>query len=185
MVVGIDEVGRGPWAGPVVAGAVFLTRSVEGLKDSKKLSAKKRTELDAIIRQSAKVGLGWVYSNEIDRVGLTQAVAKAMRLAHQALDKPADEIIIDGNINYLKDIGGSRAVIKAEDKFPAVAAASIVAKVARDAYMVKMAKKYPDYGFEKHVGYGTAAHKSALKKLGVTPIHRRSFKPIAKIMQSL
>ncbi len=183
-IIGIDEVGRGSWAGPVVAGAVIMNRSTEGLKDSKKLTANKRRALDLEIRKNAKIGLGWVYSSEIDQAGLTKAVKKAMHLAYQNLGEPADEVIVDGNINYLPSIRGSRAVIGAEDKFKAVAAASIVAKVARDAYMVEVSKKHPDYGFEKHVGYGTAAHKSALKKLGATPIHRRSFKPVAKIVQS-
>jgi len=181
-IIGIDEVGRGPWAGPVVACAALLNESIDGLKDSKKLSAKKRQELDEIIRENGRVGLGWVSATEIDDIGLTKAVEKAMRLAYEELGVTAETIIIDGNINYLKDVEGTKPVIKAEDKFPAVAAASIVAKVARDAYMEQMATKYPGYGFEKHVGYGTAAHKEALIKQGVTPLHRRSFKPIAKLL---
>ncbi len=105
-----------------------------------------------------------------------------MHLAYEELGEVADETIIDGNINYLGDVKGSKAVVRAEDKFSAVAAASIVAKVARDAYMTKMAIKYPGYSFEKHVGYGTKAHMLALEKLGITPLHRRSFKPIAKLL---
>lgn len=177
-MIGLDEVGRGPWAGPVVACAAVLHTPVEGLKDSKKLSVKKREALDIEIRQNGKVGLGWVSAEEIDKIGLTKAVRQAMREAYDELGTTADEIIVDGNINYLEGIEGSKAVIKAEDKFPVVAAASIVAKVARDAYMVKMSEKYPGYGFEGHVGYGTAAHKEAIEKLGLTPLHRRSFKPI-------
>jgi len=183
LIVGIDEVGRGPWAGPVVAGAVLLISQIDGLNDSKLLSAKKREELDKIIRAKGKFGLGWVYASEIDDIGLTKAVAKAMHLAYQALGEQADEIIIDGNVNFLEDVKGARAVIKADQTVPEVAAASIVAKVARDAYMVEMSGKYPGYGFEKHVGYGTAAHKQALEKLGVLPIHRRSFKPIIDLLK--
>ncbi len=182
-VVGIDEVGRGPWAGPVVACAAILNKPVQGLKDSKKLTAKKRQELDILIRENGRVGLGWVSAKEIDNLGLTKAVKKAMQLAYKGLGVLAEETIIDGNINYLSELDGTKAVIKAEDKYASVAAASIVAKVARDAYMVEMSVKYPGYGFEKHVGYGTAAHKQALEKLGVSPIHRRSFKPIINFLK--
>ncbi len=183
MLVGLDEVGRGPWAGPVVACAVVLHRNINGLKDSKKLSAVRREELNALVRENASVGLAWVSAQEIDRLGLSRAVEKAFRLAYKELGVEADELIIDGSINYLANVQGSRAVVKAEDKFPTVAAASIVAKVARDSYMYEMSKKYPGYGFERHVGYGTAVHKEALQKLGPTPLHRFSFKPVATLSE--
>lgn len=141
-----------------------------------------RQTLDTEIRNSGQVGLGWVSAQEIDELGLTEAVRKAMYGAYENLGVTDGEIIIDGNINYLEEVKGTRAEVRAEDKYEAVAAASIVAKVARDAYMVKMSKKYPEYGFENHVGYGTKAHKVALEKLGITPLHRRSFKPIGNLL---
>jgi len=183
MRVGIDEVGRGPWAGPVVAGAVILREPIDGLKDSKLLTPKKRVELDEIIRsQALDFGLGWVSAREIDEIGLTKAVGKAMLEAFRQIDAKFDEIIIDGNFNYLSFISKARIVIKADNKFPEVAAASIIAKVARDNYMAEIAVEYPGYGFENHKGYGTAKHKQALDKFGVTQIHRRSFKPIAELL---
>ncbi len=183
LVIGMDEVGRGPWAGPVVACAVALEGSINGLKDSKQLSEKKRIELDKLIRGRAEeIGIGWVSAEEIDELGLAKATQKAFMLAYVAMNITPDEIIIDGNINYLENEPNSRAVVRADSKFPVVMAASIVAKVARDKYMVEMSSKYPGYGFESHKGYGTSEHSTALNKLGVTPIHRRSFKPIAKLL---
>jgi len=181
--VGIDEVGRGCWAGPVVAGAVLLHQPVEGLRDSKVLTAKKRVELDVRIRANGEVGLGWVWPEEIHEIGLTEAVRLAMRRALAEITTQYDEVIIDGNSNYLPDVVGSRALIKADDLVPAVSAASIAAKVARDTYMQQIAAEYPAYGFEKHVGYGTAAHIAALELHGVTPLHRLTYKPIIRIME--
>lgn len=180
--LGIDEVGRGPWAGPVVACAVSLNEPVSGLKDSKKLSQKRREELDEIIRSNSTYGVGWVQADELDSVGLTEAVRIAMKRAVKECNIMSDETIIDGNHNYLPELKGSRAEIKAEDKYAEVAAASIVAKVARDKFMIEQAVKYPEYGFEKHMGYGTQFHKDALAKHGVTSLHRRSFKPVRKIL---
>lgn len=180
--IGIDEVGRGPWAGPVVACAVQPKKSISGLKDSKKLSAKKRQELDEIIRSNSHFGLGWVQPDELDAVGLTEAVRRAMKRALEKCGVQASEVVIDGNYNYLPEVNGSRSEIKAEDKYPEVAAASIVAKVARDEYMRRQANKYPGYGFESHVGYGTKQHKEALDQLGITPLHRKSFKPIKEYL---
>jgi ribonuclease HII len=186
MILGIDEVGRGPWAGPLVAGAVVLREPVEGLADSKKLSKKRREVLDVIIRERAWVGLGWVSAAEIDTLGMTKAVQLAMLRAVKELHANGgqyDEIIIDGSINYFRSVNGLQtdriaAVIKADGSVAAVSAASIVAKVARDRYMVELGVKYPQYGFEKHVGYGTAAHAAALREYGVVAEHRRSFAPI-------
>jgi ribonuclease HII len=179
MLIGIDEVGRGCWAGPLLAGAVLLSESIPGLKDSKKLSKKQRERLDAEIRvQALAFGIGWVTPKEVDELGLTEAVRIAMRRALAQITVPYDEVIIDGSLNFLSDNPKATALIKADDSVPAVSAASIIAKVARDNFMVQAAKAYPGYGFEAHVGYGTAAHLLALKKLGICELHRLSYKPI-------
>ncbi len=178
LVVGIDEVGRGCWAGPLVAGAVLLNQPIPGLKDSKKLSAKRRQELAEVIKQTATYGLGWVTPSEVDNLGLTAAVALAMERAIKQIHGTYDSIIIDGDYNFLPNYSSASTLVKADDLIPAVSAASILAKVARDYYMALASKKYPGYGFEKHVGYGTKQHSLALAELGVTPLHRKSYKPI-------
>lgn len=188
MIVGIDEVGRGPWAGPLVMGAVVLGgATIEGLTDSKKLSKKRREELDEIIRREASaVGLGWVEAIEIDELGLSMALALACQRALEAVDMlevAYHEIIIDGTVNFLKDTSKGRYVTtmkKADLLVPSVSAASIVAKVARDQYMAEQDVVYPGYHFASHVGYGTAEHVRAIDKLGVTPLHRLSFAPLSK-----
>lgn len=181
ITVGIDEVGRGCWAGPLVAGAVVLNSHIHGLDDSKKLTKRRREILAKEIYTHGKVGLGWVTPQEIDTIGLTKAVGLAMQRAVEELNTTYDEIIIDGNINYFADDPKARAVIKADGSIPCVSAASIVAKVARDAYMAYDAHaQYPSYGFDTHVGYGTKSHILALETLGVTDIHRRSYKPIMR-----
>jgi ribonuclease HII len=179
MIVGIDEVGRGCWAGPVVAGAVLLREPLVGLKDSKKLTKLARERLDAAIRVAAVAyGIGWVDAAELDRVGLTEAVRLAMRRAFAAITAPYERIIIDGNHNYFADVPNSEVLIGGDNLIPAISAASIIAKVARDRYMATMSTKFPGYGFEKHVGYGTAAHRAALQLQGACELHRRSFKPV-------
>jgi ribonuclease HII len=184
MIMGIDEVGRGCWAGPVVAGAVVLKRRIPGLADSKKLTKAKRELLDVKIRkQAVAYGLGWVSPEEVDRIGLTEAVRLAMQRATDQISPEAyDEIIIDGNYNYLSDNPKSTCLIKADDKIAAVSAASIIAKVARDNYMAGMAVTYPNYMFESHVGYGTALHQAALKLHGVCDLHRKSYAPIKALL---
>jgi ribonuclease HII len=184
ITVGIDEVGRGCWAGPLLAGAVILRNPIAGLKDSKKLSKSQREALaNQINAEALAVGLGWIWPAEIDRDGLTISVRRAMEMALRAIDIEYDEVIIDGNINYLLDIPKTRALIKADDLVPAASAASIIAKVVRDEYMAKVAaEKYPQYGFENHVGYGTALHIQRLIKYGVTDIHRKSYKPVKKLV---
>ena len=192
-VLGIDEVGRGPWAGPLVIGACILPYDKDGnfpdwvapLTDSKKLTAKKREEYSEIILKNAlATGLGWVSSREIDELGLSESLRLATRRAVEEIRKkkvPFTEIIIDGTQNFLKGTSLENYVTvlkKADLLIKEVSAASIIAKVARDRYMVELAEKYPGYGFEKHVGYGTAAHKKALEELGPSPEHRKSFKPI-------
>lgn len=188
MILGIDEVGRGPWAGPLVVGAVVLpdVHTLEGLTDSKKLTAKKRVLLDALIREQALgFGLGWVHADELDEVGLRAALRLATIRAVEAVNAPYHEIIIDGTINFLKETSKGIFVTtmpKADLLIPAVSAASIIAKVARDTYMEAQSERYPEYGFASHVGYGTAKHSQALITHGVTPLHRKSFAPIKKLL---
>ncbi len=185
MILGIDEVGRGPWAGPLVVGAVVLGDvTIEGLTDSKKLSKKRREVLDERIRQDAAgYGLGWVTAAEIDTIGLSKSLVLATTRAVAQIRTPYHEIIIDGTVNFLKDTnkGGYVTTIpKADLLVPAVSAASIIAKVARDTYMAEQAVIYPEYGFAAHVGYGTAQHSQAIAKYGITSLHRLSFKPLRK-----
>lgn len=185
MILGIDEVGRGPWAGPLVVGAVVLGGAViEGLTDSKKLSKRRREELNIEIRTKATgIGLGWVETSKIDEIGLSQALVLATRLAVEQITVPYHEIIIDGTVNFLAETSKGKYVKtmkKADLLIPSVSAASIIAKVARDNYMILQDDIYPGYGFKSHVGYGTAAHIAAINKLGVTPLHRLSFAPLAK-----
>lgn len=178
-IVGIDEVGRGCLAGPLVAGAVALAEPISGLKDSKLLTRASREKLDKIIRASAlAVGLGWASASEIDELGLTSACSLAMSRALAEIDCEYDEIIIDGNYNFLACEPKARCLIKADQLAPAASAASIIAKVARDNFMRELASEYPDYGFEAHVGYGTKAHLLAIAEFGASDIHRRSFAPI-------
>lgn len=180
-VVGIDEVGRGSWAGPLVAAAVLLTRPVTGLKDSKLLTALQRERLAAEIRRSGSIGLGWVQPAEIDQFGLTQAICRAMDEALQSIVMPYDKIVIDGSYNFLRGNAKASCLIKADQTIAAVSAASIVAKVARDTYMHKQAIKFPGYGFERHVGYGTAQHRQALQQIGLCELHRLSYKPVQSL----
>lgn len=185
MIIGIDEVGRGCWAGPVVAAAVGLQDElvIPGLTDSKLLSAKKRLMLTGLIQQHTKhIGIGWVWPKEINQLGLTQSVRLAMQRAYDELTESASKVIIDGNYNFLDHLPNSQAIVKADGTIQSVSAASVIAKVARDAYMKKIALKYPEYGFDSHVGYGTAAHSEALRLYGVLPIHRVKYKPIQKLI---
>lgn len=179
MIVGIDEVGRGAWAGPLCVGAVALGEvTIEGLTDSKKLTAKKREKLDREIRQvAAGVGLGWVSAKQIDAIGLSAALKLAATRAMSQITCEYDQIVVDGTIMLIND---PKAVTmkKADLLVASVSAASVVAKVARDEYMKILSQKFPGYGFEGHVGYGTAAHTKAIADLGPTPIHRMSFSPL-------
>lgn len=188
-ILGIDEVGRGPLAGPLVVGAVILPEVrpvwVKELKDSKKLSAKKRENLSGIIMKEAlATGLGWVYVDELDAVGISEALKLATRRAVEEIQKyhvAFSQIVIDGKVNFLTGTRLERYVstkVKADDLIKEVSAASIIAKVARDHYMYEADTKFPGYDFLKNVGYGTAKHIAAIRELGISPEHRKSFEPI-------
>ena len=184
MILGIDEAGRGPWAGPLVVGAVVLGGAeVEGLTDSKKLTKKKRERLyDEIIGRAVAYASGWVGANELDEIGMSAALRLATRRAVEQITVPYSEIIIDGTVNFLADTGKGRYVTtmpKADLLVPSVSAASIVAKVERDRYMTKLGEEYPVYGFGSHAGYGVAKHRAAIETHGVISEHRLSFAPLA------
>ncbi len=190
MILGIDEVGRGPWAGPLVVGAVVLGGvTIDGLTDSKKLTKKRRQALDLIIQKEARgIGLGWVEASEIDEIGLSEALKLATIRAVEQITVPYHEIIIDGTVNFLKGTTKESFVTtmkKADLLVPSVSAASIVAKVARDNFMIEQDAMYPGYGFKNHVGYGTAVHMLALEKLGPTPLHRLSFAPVKRSISNI
>ncbi len=180
VLAGVDEVGRGAWAGPVVAAAVVLPdhHSIEGLNDSKQLSPAARRRLDRQIRREAVgVGIGWVAAAEVDTNGLSWAVRHSGLRALAALDQWFDMVILDGKHNYLAGDHTSVAFVKGDALITPVAAASVVAKVARDRYLERLAVVHPGYGLEQHKGYGTAAHRRALDQLGATPAHRRTWGP--------
>jgi ribonuclease HII len=181
MIVGIDEVGRGAWAGPLVVGAVLLGgASIDGLTDSKKLTKKQRELLDLEIRQKAlAIGLGWVSARQVDRIGLTEALKLASRRAIAHIRHDYAEVVIDGTFAFLDDPRVT-VMAKADLLVPSVSAASIVAKVARDNYMRHVDAIFPGYKFAGHVGYGTAAHRQAIDELGVTKLHRLSYAPLAQ-----
>lgn len=177
LLAGIDEAGRGPLAGPVYAAAVIFSPGtvIDGLNDSKKLTEKKREALfDVICDKALSYSVYSVDEKRIDEINILQATFEAMRGAAAGLDPVPDYVLIDGN----KSPGlamPNEAVVKGDGKSMAVAAASVLAKVSRDRFMKEAAELYPGYGFEKHKGYGTAAHYEAISRLGVSDIHRRSF----------
>lgn len=184
LIIGIDEVGRGSWAGPLVVGAVILQSEIVGLADSKILTRAQRREVALRIHQSAiAASTGWVEASEVDELGLTAATQLAITRAIKSIHS-YDEIIIDGSINFLPHNAKAKALVKADALVPAVSAASIIAKVARDDYMAEQDLIYPNYGFESHVGYGTAKHRQALIDYGVTSLHRLGYKPVRLIMDS-
>lgn len=156
--------------------AVHLVKNIEGLTDSKKLSKKRRQELATEVLAGNHVGFGWVSAGDIDDYGLGLALTIAANKALNELDTTGCPIIVDGNIQFYDLLPSSKTLIKADSKEPAVSAASIVAKVARDNYMINLANLYPQYGFDKHVGYGTSHHRQAINKYGLSGLHRKSFK---------
>lgn len=185
LLAGVDEAGRGPLAGPVCAAAVILDpeRPIEGLADSKKLSAKKREALAPVIRERALAwAVAWAEPEEIDRVNILRATMNAMRRAVEGLQVKPECVWVDGN--RLPDLPyPAEAIVKGDAKVPAISAASILAKTARDAKMREYAEEYPEYGFERHAGYGTKEHVAALEKYGPTPIHRKTFEPVKSLLR--
>ena len=192
MILGIDEVGRGPWAGPLVVGAVILGGAeIDGLDDSKKLTKKRREALDVEIREKAAAwALGWVSAQELDAIGMSEALRLATRRAVEQVQVQCrqqnlafSEVIIDGKVNFLRGTALEKFVAtmpKADCLIPSVSAASIIAKVARDQFMAEQDAVYPGYGFASNAGYGVAKHRAAIERMGVTPLHRLSFAPLAK-----
>jgi len=185
LVAGIDEAGRGPLAGPVVAAAVILDRArpIEGLKDSKLLSASQRERLARVIRERAlSWSVAWADAAEIDALNILRATMLAMRRAMLGLAVVPAGVQIDGNrlpdlrLRDRQLIG--EAVVRGDSNIPAISAASIIAKTARDHIMIRMDRMYPNYGFARHKGYGTATHRECLQKHGPCEQHRKSFRPV-------
>ena len=186
FVAGVDEVGRGPLAGPVVAAAVILdpNQPIEGLIDSKKITEKRREILAVEIKEKA---LAWAIARVdvdiIDEINILQASLRAMAISVADLRQQPDFVMIDGNKIPAELTVQAEAVVKGDDRVPCISAASIIAKVARDNEMIEMDSKYPGYGLAKHKGYPTKVHMEALLELGVTEIHRRSFGPVKKLLE--
>lgn len=183
-MIGIDEVGRGAWAGPLLVVAARQNSDIATvLNDSKKLSKKQREELFDALQQFCSFGEGWVSPNEIDELGLTGAMKIGVKRALEGLDARRDEaIIMDGHINYCApEYLNVVCEVKADANHPVVSAASIYAKVSRDNYMAELATETQGYGFESNVGYGTAKHIDGIKSQGVTKHHRRSYKPVREL----
>lgn len=186
LIAGVDEAGRGPLAGPVVAAAVIYRRGrgVAGVADSKLLDAATRTRVAAAIRRQALCfGIGWADAAEIDALNILEATFLAMRRAVLALSVVPDLLVIDGNrLPRLTGLGkcrDARSIVHGDQRMPAISAASILAKTARDAYMDRADALYPAYQFAAHKGYGTLLHLRLLQQLGPSPMHRRSFAPVA------
>ncbi|MBE0499597.1 MAG: ribonuclease HII [Campylobacterales bacterium] len=169
---GIDEAGRGPIAGPLVMAGVILTKEIEGLNDSKQLSEKKREALFPLILAHSHYHIVTFSALEVDTLGISKCLSQGLKSIMQTLQ--SEDFLFDGNTTF--GVSGLRTLVKADEKIPEVSAASILAKVSRDTEMVKLAKKFPNYGFETHKGYGTAEHIEAIKRHGYCDIHRRSFK---------
>jgi len=180
MIAGVDEAGRGPLAGPVVAAAVILCEGgIAGLDDSKKLSAKRRAELEALILGRCIVGIGMAGVEEIDRINILQATFLAMTRAVEALPQAPAHVLVDGN-RLPKWRYSAEAIIGGDALHPCISAASIIAKEHRDRIMVAADSEYPGYGWASNKGYGAAVHMAALREKGPTPLHRRSFAPVAQ-----
>jgi len=195
IVAGLDEAGRGPWAGPVVAGAVVFKNQncnpllIAMLDDSKKLSPKKREKIYHMLFEEQKkgglsIGIGRAEVEEIDRLNILNATFLAMNRAFVQLNILPDMVLVDGNQTPKIINAPCKTLVKGDAKSCSIAAASIVAKVYRDNLMKELAKIYPYYGFEKNAGYGTKKHIEGLQKHGVTPVHRRSYKPIQEFLSS-
>ena len=185
LVCGVDEAGRGPLAGPVCAAAVILdpAQPIAGLADSKKLSAGKRERLALEIRERALAfGVAWASVEEIDSINILQATLLAMRRAVESLSVRPDEVLIDGNCCPSLDLP-ARAIIRGDATEPAISAASILAKTARDAEMQRLHQAFPQYALDRHKGYDTAAHRAAMRLHGPAGFHRKSFAPVRALLQ--
>ena len=177
MIAGVDEVGRGCLAGPVIAASVILKRPIKGLKDSKRLSSKKREDLSQIIIKNSIFAIGAADSQEIDQINILQASLLAMQRSLEKLDMQPKKVLVDGNHIFETSIE-IEAIVGGDNLIPSISAASIIAKVFRDRLMMAYSKEFPNYGFDKHKGYPTKLHKEMLKKYGLTRIHRRTFKGV-------
>ncbi len=177
LIAGVDEAGRGPLAGPVVAAAVIFDPGfyLDEVNDSKQLSPRLRESVfPKILDNAISYGIGIVDNLEIDEINILQASLKAMKIAVSKLQYKPDLVLIDGNKSFFSELN-TKTVVKGDSKSFAIAAASIIAKVTRDRLMIKASKKFPEYGWEKNKGYGTKQHISAIQKHGITPLHRKSF----------
>ena len=186
LLAGVDEAGRGPLAGPVCAAAVILDpkRPIEGLDDSKKLSAQKREALEPLIKERALAWcVAWGSVEEIDTINILQATMLAMRRSVEGLGVVPELILIDGNRCPKNLPAHAEAVVKGDAKVPAISAASILAKTARDRLMTEIDREYPQYGFAKHAGYGTKAHLDAIREFGASPVHRKTFGPVTRAIE--
>ena len=183
-IAGVDEVGRGPLAGPVTAAAVVLDPSCipEGLNDSKKLTKRARERLYSEIMEVADVSIAHASVEEIDEINILRASHLAMMRALAGLRVPADYALIDGNMLPLDMILPAETIIKGDARSQSISAASIMAKICRDCVMLSLAQQHPGYGWETNMGYGSKSHMSALQELGITPHHRRSFKPVHNML---
>jgi ribonuclease HII len=183
-VCGIDEAGRGAIAGPLVFAGVILKKEIPFLKDSKKLSPKKREALFESIIKNSKYHIVIIDSEEIDEIGLSKSIQKALKSIKEAFKDEDINFLFDGNSPFgVKEIF---TLVKADDKIPEVSAASILAKVTRDKIMVELSKKYLGYGFEKHKGYCTKAHLDSIQELGISKVHRKSFKiPLKSVTKNI
>ena len=175
MIAGVDEVGRGCLAGPVIAASVILKRPIKCLIDSKRLSSKKREELSQIIIENSIFAIGAADSQEIDQINILQASLLAMQRSLEKLDMQPKKVLVDGNHIFETSIE-IEAIVGGDNLIPSISAASVVAKVFRDRLMMAYSKEFPNYGFDKHKGYPTKLHKEMLKRYGLTRIHRKTFK---------
>lgn len=185
LIAGVDEAGRGPLAGPVVAAAVILDdrHAIKGLADSKKLSARRREALfDEIRAKALCCSVAQASVEEIDEFNILQATLLAMRRAVMGLRLPPKLVLVDGNRLPVLDIR-AEAIVKGDDKVPAISAASILAKVTRDRWCLEYHQQFPQYGFDQHKGYGTADHLAALRLHGPCPQHRRTFRPVTDLLR--